>query len=693
MRKPYLNSELSKKIAPYFLIAIFVSVITLYQLGLHSWDAFTFPIAYQGDGLNVLALLQMGVDGSVFDPKSDRLGFPEHGSLLKYYPIPEKLIFVPLTLLSELTSVYIASNLAEVLAHILPSLVFFFIAQKLTKERLVSVVLALAYGLAPFIFSRGLGHITVGWTCLLPAQVYLVNYITYGHLRFEKSEVGLFATTTLLSSLLNPYYYLLYMQFLIMLLFREIFRKETLSSRRILTWILLSALCFLIANGQYVHEKFTGYSSTLRNLASLEVYGLKLPELFLPAGYHKIELFSKWAHASYYSVSFIKGELWSPYLGLVGILALISLGILQTLDILKRGAYTLTPYTFQVIWVALFSVVGGVNLLLGVVGFQYLRATNRLSIWILTVVLLFGCSLIAKYKLPLKRRVTIIGLLVPLIFLDLPAPYSPELRKQIAEVVEKDRIFSRKIEQSLEVPRVAVLPAMDYPENGPILKMLDYTPMRLYLNSDRLNVSYGGPKFLGKRVVDGIGSTEKLGPMNTHFLKANGYNSIVLVKDGFSEIELDKGVMLLNNMNAKLISESDDFIAFSIKDLNRFEDDSVKTLPIAKFLDGWSEPEESWRWSIALRAKLAILSPKSCTDILIQGSLQSFGASRTVHISANNVNVWEGQVGQEKKPIKIRVRDAGVSLLDFKISGKPMKPFGDPRFLTISIHDLELDCL
>jgi hypothetical protein len=180
----------------------------------------------------------------------------------------------------------------------------------------------------------------------------------------------------------------MFLHFLIFGLLLHIVRKQY--SRVIFSSILIVIVftTFLLMNVNiliYALENGKNLVAGARNLASLEVYALKIPELVLSSGNHPLKTFVEFGQKKYFEVAFVKGEYWSPYLGTVASTGLILMTV-SSLYRLLQGKLKLIPVQFWlIVWILLYSLVGGINLLRGTFGLEYFRATNRYRIFILTM--------------------------------------------------------------------------------------------------------------------------------------------------------------------------------------------------------------------------------------------------------------------------------------------------------------------
>ena len=76
---------------------------------------------------------------------------------------------------------------------------------------------------------------------------------------------------------------------------------------------------------------------------------------------------------------------------------------------LRRPRRPVPATALALAWILAYSVVGGLNGLLGLAGFVWLRATSRHSIWILALVLLWGVVAISRAALARRRRASVLA--------------------------------------------------------------------------------------------------------------------------------------------------------------------------------------------------------------------------------------------------------------------------------------------
>ena len=82
--------------------------------------------------------------------------------------------------------------------------------------------------------------------------------------------------------------------------------------------------------------------------------------------------------------------------GAIGFLTLIYNSILS----IRKGWNNLEIRSLLAInWIFLYSLIGGINLLLGVLNFQIFRAPNRFSIYIYCIILIYLCIKTQKLEI------------------------------------------------------------------------------------------------------------------------------------------------------------------------------------------------------------------------------------------------------------------------------------------------------
>jgi len=306
--------------------------------------------------------------------------------------------------------------------------------------------------------------------------------------------------------------------------------------------------------------------AAFRNYAGLEIYALKPVELVLPVP-HRIAALERWATRAYLTRAQFLGEPGSAYIGVVGIFALGLLLWYSVRGVVHMDAKAIPVELWLVLWILLYSVVGGINGFIGLWGFVFFRGTNRYSIVILTLLLLFlvrQTSVLTR-KWP-RLAVAALALFISAIgFADQTLPVF--LRRDVAhtrELLRADAQVVAILENVL--PRAAMifeLPVVDYPENPPIANMGDYEHFRPYLHSRFLRYSYGSdrgrPRERWQKEAVQLGASKLVSKLETY-----GFSAILINKKGF----LDRAASLLNDLRqagrSTILVHSTDFVCIAL---------------------------------------------------------------------------------------------------------------------------------
>ena len=181
-------------------------------------------------------------------------------------------------------------------------------------------------------------------------------------------------------------------------------------------------------------------------------------------------------------------------MGLIGLVWLAVEFGLRALN-LRKSPRRLPSHAPLCLWVILYSAIGGVNCVVGLVfGILYFRGSNRYSIFISAIVLFFLVSRLSRAvrgwnrgaSCALAATVAGVGLL------DQLPPPSKEDTQAAAKTVHNDQRFCQALERTLPPgAMVFQLPLMNFIDGDPIRGMLSYEHVRPYLWTKHLRFSSG----------------------------------------------------------------------------------------------------------------------------------------------------------------------------------------------------------
>ncbi len=663
--------------------------------GRTSLTAWNTPVAYGGDATLVLANAQAFFNGEIVPVlqkfvKSLNAPFVANWN---DYPVTEELIFAAMGWLGRGIGLFASANVILLLAHVLAGLSFFRVARALKYKTAFSLVGAVLFAFSPFIFCRNLGHLTVAY-CWHAPLFLLVTWWTYsGRITLWGRKWWIAAAVSFITGTFNPYYTCMYVQFLGFGVLLHFVRKQWSEAAMAFGLGCLAMAAFLLMNVDtisYSLQHGRNLEACVRYFNELIVYGLKVPDLFMPPPYHRWHWWASFGQTKYYLVTALKGEMWSPYLGFAGIAGLAWLAGMSIFRLFQGKPRCIPVQAWQTLWVLAFSLVGGANLILGIFEINYFRASNRLSIIILCISLLF---LVRQLSRHCPRR-----LVLPVAFILLAAGLADQLPpmpssaaiKQVAEQIQSDREFTAGMESGLPPgTMVFQLPVVGFPEYGPVNKMTDYEHFTPYLYSKHLRYSYGSVR--GRAPETWQQEVEKMPPAEMAAkLEEYGFGAIYLNTKAFK----DGGSKLIDDLRD---AGKPVFIESSRKDLVaiRLTPAAVRSMPdIPPFCGpGWSGDEPGvGRWSVAREATIEFWNTqKESTRTSVRFALATL-KPRHVRITFNSglFDDFDLQPNAERTiGPKVVTLAPGKNTMRFETDVPPAMPGnGDARKLTFLIRGL-----
>ena len=491
------------------LLCVFVALLWCLAYGRTSPAAWATPVHYDADAWLVLATLKTAQDGHVvpFSP----LYVPELGAPFEanWNDFPNFLRQHKLQLwlaggLCRGLGLFAASNLALLLAHVLAACSFYGVARYFRARSEWALAGACAFAFSAYLFYRSLDHLNLSFCWPIPLAILLVSWafgwrgIPVGSRRFR---IGL--AIVVVAGLHNVYYAILLAQFLALAGFAQLLRGRGRKRSLVLgPWLLVLALVgAVLADSANVlasnWARGAGLPTEARPYGNLERYALKPIELLLPAPGWGLTPWPSLATA-YAEGALYRGEMGSAYLGLAGLVGLTWMCLSTFRGYLQRRRGFLPGALIASAWILVYSVVGGLNGLLGALGFTWLRGTNRYSVWILALVLLWVVGRVSRAPWTQQRAVSLAAaaLAAGIALVDQPPPSPPAAQlAEVRQTMASDRTFARSLESALPPEAmIFMLPVVDCPEGARVRKATDYEHFRLYLFSTRLRFSYGSDK-------------------------------------------------------------------------------------------------------------------------------------------------------------------------------------------------------
>ena len=550
-----------------------ITVVITAVFGCFYWHCIrnSLPLSYEGDAFQVLVGIQGNATGenNPFTLRSlHRLNAPFYGSWCDY-PF-EKIISWGAALLCRSFGLAEGTTLAVLFLQILAGLCFYAAGRPMRVHGCVLIAASVLFGLAPYAFLQNLQHLTLTAYWHIPLLVLTLLWLGWPERVNLPPRSGLMlgCVAAFIAGNLIPYYLGPFLA--LGPLFERNWRKIGMYGV-----IVGSAFAgFLIQNfDTLVYAALHGRNSEAvsRDLWWMIKFGLYLPDLFFPRA-HQNELVSRLSWAIYQSrvPSQLWGESQTAYIGVISILALVVMLVSGVALISSRKFERISPFFWLTLGLIVFSMAGGINYLLGSLGFLFLRATDRSSIMISSMALYFLCE---KFPLHVDRRW---GALLAAIMIgvgiwdQLPRypVWEETSRQQAWRDFKSDQVFFGTMEK--ELPRGAMVfefPVKDYPEMGPVNQMGDYEHFRPVLHTRELRFSYGTIKGRGDTDWQKRVSTENA-PEIVRDLTRYGFSAILVNRKAYT----DRGETLrkvLCEAGAQILEENNDFVIMGIQsDLN-----------------------------------------------------------------------------------------------------------------------------
>lgn len=693
----------------------------MWMTATNRWTAtdWATPAAYNVDALETLARFQVSAEqgaGLIWSPEIGRLGAPWTADW-SAYPLPDAPWYWLAGRLVNLLGLIPASNVMLLLAHVCAVLAFYLCARALRHRPIIAVGAALIFGFCHSIFHRGLSHHSFALAFSVPPALLLAWWIGGGRQLWHKRSYWI--ATGAIAAVIgagSPYFVFLFFQLLALALAYQWFtarRRDNLLAGAAAFVICLAV--FALFNAASLHAALTsGHPAALaRNYAGTEVYGLKPIELLLPPDTHRWD-FAADLGRTYGSFTQLPGEISAPYLGIIGIGALI-LMFGAFAGRLLRGRAGLRPAHAPLgLWIIGFAMVGGLNSLLAFGGLDHFRAGNRYSIHLLALALFFAGNWASRITRtwPAGR---VCALVLPLVLLGLwdqiPKRPSAATRAALHAAALADRTAGNYLETQLPPgAQIFQLPATIFPEAGPRGGMNDYEHLRLFLGSSTLRFAHGA--LAGSAAQFWAAHTASLSVRDlVRELEQAGFAALLIDRRAYPQdaADLTRGLQAAGYPVEPLPGRPELSFALlhpsaqpALPDLTRMDiqplwNPSAPTRALSLHaLEGWFAAENAdgrhWRWA-GSQATLGIANATGAPQTLVLlGNVQTVSPGRLV-LRLNGVEVRRYDFARE--PVKLdglelRV-SAGPSLLEWHFEGRLARARGDPRELGFQVTDLAFD--
>lgn len=549
--------------ADLIALAVLLVTVTLAWCSAHgTWDvaSWSLPTSYpvagsedleKSDVLGMFCYLKASAEGHLppmLWKSIPNLGAPYEANWNDFPTLDEIPFFID-ALLGKAFGLFAGLNVGMLLGHLLAAAVFYGVARRSSGTVLLSFIAALAFGLSPYAFQHGPHHMQVAYTWPIPLFLLVWRWVSTEPGIVPWSRRWWWAIAIgFIAGLHHVYYTNILCQLTLLGALVQFRRHRSIPALvSALAVIAAAAAAFVLMNlDTWTYKLAHGANggALVREYQWLELYGLKIKDLFVPPLTHRSELLAGFSR-SHRAVAPLLDER-ASYQGVVGLACLLWLVFDSVRAMLERRERDVPMEAWQVLWIVLMFTTGGLNSILGTAGFTLFRSGCRYSIVIMAITLLWA----VRRGSGLERRMlrgrhldagvlgmvgaTAVAACMVIVWDEVPRPPTKEEMAAIARQVDSDRAFTAKMEASLPAgAMIFQLPIMEFPE-APVPGMTPYDHFRPYLYSRNLRYSFGSMKGrpreawqqeLGKRSLEeAVAEIEK-----------RGFAAIYINRNGFPE--------------------------------------------------------------------------------------------------------------------------------------------------------------
>ncbi|HEV7886344.1 MAG TPA: hypothetical protein VGO92_02220 [Acidimicrobiales bacterium] len=463
------------------------------------------PFSYGGDAdLNHMAVKSVVEQG--LNAGDRLLGWP-FGQHLGDFPFLDYTTLA-LAWLVGLTgaSSAVAMNAVFLLGFPLAAVAAAWVLVDLGVSRPAAAALGAVYALLPYHFVRGETHLFLSTYFAVPLGCWLALSLLGDRPPFASGDrrrnlAGALAVVLVGSAV---QYYVLFALVLVLAAAAglAVQRRPSRLALGVAAAVLVVFLVNLAPSVVYRVKHGPNPEVAHRNVWETNQFGLKLGDLLMPITEHRL---APLRHAAQtYRDAIPIPEFDSPALGGLaagGFLFLLGVTVASALGGVRSRTQSLSLRTRHAAFLAVAALLaslgaGLVSVAAAVVGTP-IRAFNRMSIFIAFFAFVAVAEGLDRLRPRLRAvvHVPLIAGLAVLAVLDQTSPaYAPRYAHEAA-VWNADQAFVRRVAATLpQGSAVLQLPHLPFPENGPLVHVLDYEPLRGPLHTDRLHWTYGAVK-------------------------------------------------------------------------------------------------------------------------------------------------------------------------------------------------------
>lgn len=477
------------------------------------------PFSYSGDGMAYLWNVQRAVEGAWYF-ENERSGFP-FGSNHLDYPTSDTGSYVAIKILGLFfQNAAAVLNLYYLLGFSFCAVSAYLVSRTIGITRYFSLVVALIYTFTSFHFGR-VGHLFFTWYFVAPLFFYVGFRLLSKQLIFTDSTLSSGAKLASFVGLLILASFGIYYAFfgcLVIIVCAAISAalhrswKHLYEGLIILNGVILGVIFNVLPSLIHIFRNGENREGVSRLAAESELYALKITQLLLPRGDHRLDSFFEFA-SRYNSAFPLITENISASMGAIGSLGFIFLvGVMlispflyfRSNELTARSMPSTNQLRFQVLaalslGLVLMGTLGGFSSLFAMLVSSSIRSWNRISIFV-TFASVVACLMaidVLVLKLIKPKYLKFVGAALAFVILvlgvlDQTVKPCHTCLLDNSKLVSSDKAFIQTIEQSLpKQSAIYQLPYMAYPDNGAVHHLGSYDQARGHLHSKDLKWSFG----------------------------------------------------------------------------------------------------------------------------------------------------------------------------------------------------------
>ncbi len=507
--------------ANYASTLVLTTLILIWVLRLNFADIL-LPWMYSGDGLFGAAVVK-GIIQNGWYYYNPFIGAPT-GSFLIEFPGTDNLHLIIMKLFSVFTSNQgVIMNLYFLFTFPVTALTTLFAFRQFKLSNSVAMVGSLLFTFLPYHFLRGPGHLFLASYYAVPLMVVVIFWVNSktplffviadnSNFRFNlKNYRAIVAIVSILIVGSTGVYYAFFAALFagIAGLTAFIYRRKyqyIISAFTVIALIVVVMIANLSPSLIYKSQNGKNPEIAERSPVETETFGLKIVQVLLPVGGHRIPLLNK-LKAKYNQNAPLVNENHTASIGVIGSMGFIILmawlffraSLFRNFIAAERYKFFNTLSILNASAV-LYATIGGFGVFLAFL-LPEIRALNRISVYIGFFSILAFALILENVLTWLKKKtktyiaVLIVGLVLIVGILDQTADHYI-ITNAVSEEYNNDARFIGKVEKLMpKNARIFQLPYVPFPENPTANSMGDYDHFRAYIHSkNRLRWSYGAIK-------------------------------------------------------------------------------------------------------------------------------------------------------------------------------------------------------